>query len=389
MPKKGKVRLVKLNWDEEHRIDILTEKGFDVTEPAFTKEKKNLHGLHSPLFATDWDDDNAFADRYRCGCKSDGLIGRKYEGDICPKCNQMVTYKDADLSKTAWINLDNYHLIQPIYYNMLLSFIGKKFLPMILQYDPEITLNGKLTQKEIKNSPFAGIGMVEFYNQYDKIIRYYKKKNKKKKSKMILANILINEKDAVFTQHIPVYTAVLRPVSFKGENFVYGKIDTKYNTIYAQCTLLNDNDKLTKKIESLYLKGENTNHLDTPNILWNIQYRLLSVWQLIFEQVTQKDGQIRGQILGGRVDYSGRSVIIPDPTLRADEIKICYLSFLELYRYEIEMYISKLNNISMNKADAIWNKAKLEFDQSVYDIMQYIITTDKAYTDLNRKKIAA
>lgn len=93
-PKKGKVRLVKLNWDEEHKIDLLTGKGFDVTEPPFTKEKKNLYGLHSPFFATDWDDDNAFAERYRCGCKTDGLIGRKYEGDLCPKCNQRVTYKE-------------------------------------------------------------------------------------------------------------------------------------------------------------------------------------------------------------------------------------------------------------------------------------------------------
>ena len=96
-------------------------------------------------------------------------------------------------------------------------------------------------------------------------------------------------------------------------------------------------------------------------------------------------GAVAVQILGGRVDYSGRSVIRPDPTLRADEISVCYLSFLEVYKYEIRLLLSKLNNISMSKADDIINYAKLEFDPSVYAVMNYIISTGHNLADLNRK----
>lgn len=41
--KKDKVRLVRLNWDDEYDKDIRSKHGFDVTEPPFTKEKKNMN----------------------------------------------------------------------------------------------------------------------------------------------------------------------------------------------------------------------------------------------------------------------------------------------------------------------------------------------------------
>lgn len=384
--KKDKVRLVRLNWDDEYDKDIRSKHGFDVTEPPFTKEKKNMNGLHSPRFATDWDDEESFQERYRCKCKDKPITGRLHEGEICPKCNSPVEYKDVDLSLTAWINIDNYYIIQPIYYHMLSSFIGKKIFPQIIQYDPEITLNGQLTKKQLNKNPFIGIGMVEFYDRFEEIIHFFKKKHKNKPNKKEMADIFLNEKKSVFAKHIPVFSSVLRSVSFKGDSFVFSKIDTKFNTIYSQTVLLNNNDKLLKKVEAMRLKGNNegVQSLEIPNMLYNIQTRLMAAWKMIFDQVTTKNGHIRDQILGGRVDYSGRSVIRPDPTLRADEISVCYLSFLEVYKYEIRLLLSKLNNISMSKADDIINYAKLEFDPSVYAVMNYIISTGHNLCDLNR-----
>lgn len=42
----------------------------------------------------------------------------------------------------------------------------------------------------------------------------------------------------------------------------------------------------------------------------------------IKERIVGKDGQIRGNLMGKRVDFSARTVIGPDPTLRVDEIAI-------------------------------------------------------------------
>ena len=58
-------RLVALNWDSECEMDMRRGRGFEITEPATTgKDTKNMYGIQSPLFCSDWSDDNAFEERY-------------------------------------------------------------------------------------------------------------------------------------------------------------------------------------------------------------------------------------------------------------------------------------------------------------------------------------
>ena len=62
-PKKG-VILEILNWDTECEIDFATGRGFEITEPAFKgKDQKCMHGIQSPIFCSDWSDEDAFSER--------------------------------------------------------------------------------------------------------------------------------------------------------------------------------------------------------------------------------------------------------------------------------------------------------------------------------------
>lgn len=374
---KQEVRLIKLDWDKECEKDFITNKGFEIIEPAFKgkegKEEKSLYGIHSPLFATDWEDEDAFSERYSCKCRE--MKGRVYEGEICPICRTKVVFRDVDLKITGWIILHNHCVIQPIFYKMLKSIIGDKAFSEIIEPEKDMTRDGQIVRKGGKNQ-FKGIGLIEFRDRFDEIMDYYRDK---KKNKRELINEVMREKEKVFTHCIPVYSSVLRPVSFKGETYFYNSIDRKYNAIFSLSRLLNNTSliALKKKKNKKFKSDEST-------ILVSVQKKLMELWELIFEQINQKEGHIKEQILGGRINFSARNVIIPDPELRADEIRLGYLAFLELYKYEIIAHLVKINDISENEAFEQWYRATINYNPKIYKIMMYLVKKRKPRVIINR-----
>lgn len=368
------VRLIRLNWDDECEKDFIIGKGFEITEPSFKgKEEKSMKGMHSPLFATDWEDEDAFAERYSCQCKE--LKGKVYEGEICPVCRTKVKFRDVDLRIFGWLKLYNHHIIHPIFYKMIRSVIGDKQFTEIIEFDKEITRDGNIVNKKGKN-PFKGIGLIEFEERFVEIIEYYRDK---KKNKAELAQEILNEKDKVFASCIPVYSSVLRPVSFRGETYFYNSIDKKYNSIFSLARSLND------KAPSISPKTKKKKRkMDEPTKLQSLQKKLMELWDLIFMQINQKDGHIKDQILGGRINFSARNVIKPDPKLRADEVELGYLAFLELYKYEVIAHLSKMHDISENEAYDQWYRATIVYNPKIYEIMVYIVKKFKPCVLINR-----
>jgi DNA-directed RNA polymerase beta' subunit len=368
------VSLVKLNWDEECEKDFITGRGFEVREAAFVKgkEEKSMFGIHSPLFATDWDDEDAFAERYSCKCKE--LKGRVYEGEVCPVCKTEVKFRDVDMTKFGWIKLGGYAIITPIFFKMLRSIIGKKDFPDIIEIEKDITREGQIKEKSSKTNPFKGIGLIEFQERFDEILDYYWTK---KKNKRDMITEVKREREKVFASSIPVYSSVLRPVSFRNETFFFNSIDKKYNVIFADSRLLQNKDRAkTSKSKKA--------RMDDPTILNAIQKNVNELWELVFSEINQKNGHIKDQILGGRINFSARNVIIPDPYLRADEVRLGYLAFLELYKYEIIAHISKINDTTHNQAYEDWYKATIKFDAKIYEIMVYLMKKRKPKILINR-----
>ena len=117
-----KTQLIHVKWDDMYRLDVLNGNCIDIYEKAYLSKKnqeRNLHGIMSPLFCTDWSDIDAFTERYRCNCGR--LKGRIMEGEICDKCMTKVSYRDVDYKKTGWISLNGYKIIQPNMYVLLQS----------------------------------------------------------------------------------------------------------------------------------------------------------------------------------------------------------------------------------------------------------------------------
>lgn len=376
------VRLVKLNWDEDCRWGLRTGRDFEITDVEPFKggnDARVMNGIQSPKFSTDWSNDNAFEERYRCKCGQ--TTGRVFDGEICPACGSEVKFRDVNFNIYGWIRLNDNSVIQPLYYRMLESLIGKRNFAEIIEYDMDMDRDGNITHKKGK-TPFKGIGLIEFKERYEEIVGYYA--HKKRNTHQDLIDILTSEKDAVFVSCIPVYSSVLRPILIKDEVFKYNDIDKQYNVIVGLSR------KLFNRPEDLYTpnplkkKVKKKKPIDIPKTLNSIQRRLNTLWDLVFSRIVGKSGHIRDQNLGGRLNYSNRSVIIPDPTLKADEIHLSYLAFLELYRYEIIAHLSKVSNITHNQAADEWHRAAITFDPKIYEIMMYMVKKRKPKVIMNR-----
>lgn len=82
-----------------------------------------------------------------------------------------------------------------------------------------------------------------------------------------------------------------------------------------------------------------------------LQNDVSELYSRILEKMAKKEGLIRGNILGKRIDFSGRAVITPDPTLRLDQCKLPYIMVLEIFKLPIAKRILELGKFKLlNKA---------------------------------------
>lgn len=370
---KERVRLSRLNWDTECLIDIQQDNGFFITEPATFSvddtKQKSLLGARSPLYGTSYEDETAFIERYRCKCGK--IKGKVHEDEICDFCHSVVDYKDINIGYTGWISLGDNYIINPYYYNRLCECIGKTAMPEIITPKTKVDIDGNLsiasydeTSDEKPKHPYVGIGIVEFKNKYDEIIEYFKAKKKNKEDQF---DRLLEEKRNVFCKRIPVYSTFLRPQSMTSDTYYYGSIDKHINPIF-----------------SLSEKVKNAEEIEKFVILYRIQNRVNKLWTENFKLLNDKEGLIRGQILGGSLNYTARNVIIPDPTLRDDEVDLSYHTALELFRDIILRYLMNMDDISASRALQEWQEAKSKFSNKIYEVMLFIIEHDSPRILMNR-----
>ena len=362
--RKRRVKLRRLNWDVEFYTDLMNGNGFIITEPATVSldgsKEKSLYGARSPLYGSTYGDENEFMERWRCKCGA--FNSRLFEGEECPYCHTKVEYREVNLKMTGWITLGTNVIVNPYYYNLLAKHLGKQVIKEIVEGKHKITTDGKKVKPteddyEVKPaSPYSFIGVDEFFHNFENIMIYFASV-KKNKSKAILD--LINQKRAVFTSHIPIYSTMLRGQSLTEDSFYFSKIDKLINTTYT----LSENIKNCVDVERDY-------------ILSRLQFKVNKMFDENLELLIGKDAHIRGEMLGGSLNETARNVIIPDPTLKDDEIDISYHTFRVLYKNKILYYIMKLKDCTLSKANEIWLKSYV-YNQEVYDIMQDIVEDER------------
>lgn len=394
----------RLSWDDECRIDLLTEKGFVIKERAFQKKKKQKNqdkdkdeketrkdekkvksktGIHSPKFGSDWGDDDAFEERYSCKCGH--LKGGGHKGEECDVCGTVVVYVDIDLSYTGWIPFYKYKIIQPLFFKQLMTALSERTFLEIIGIEKKINGDGFVEEPGvvIKGNPFYALGMIQFYKRFHEVMAYFLKKTRDK-DKQDLIIYLATNKDKVFSSYIPVYSALLRPISF-GEDIQYTTpVDKRYMSIVSKSITLKKKIDEERDSRSKNKEENKKRHEYQCNIiLYEAQKKLNNLWELVFEQIDGKNGHIKGEILGGRINYTSRNVIIPDPTLKADEVIFNYHTFAELFKNQLIHALVDINGISYNDAFEQWTRGII-YDNSLLGLMKFIIKRDKPRVFINR-----
>lgn len=364
----------RINLDEEKDHDLATGNGFIISSPKATikKDIKDPDGIFSPRYGQKLGDLNPFADRYSCECGN--LKSRINHGIECPLCHTKCKYVDDNFHMFGWIVLiDKYHAINPDLYKSLEFFFGQSkvnveqrnakkgfVLQNILFYNIQIDQDGHESEviNPPANEPFFGIGMISFYERFDEIMEYYLNKNPKKKP---YYDDIMADRDKVFTHSIPVFTTHLRPADIRDNNMFYESINGIYNVINKQAHRINS--EKTRMQRNPKLKNQ---------YLYRLQMKFIELRDEIVNICNGKKGQLRS-LVAGRYNFSARAVIVQNPQLRIDQIKLPYTMLVIILQPQIINLLTRIYNIGYDEAYNIWYRAKATRNDRVADIITSII----------------
>jgi DNA-directed RNA polymerase subunit beta' len=393
--------------------DIYSRKREIIYEDGYREEVKEFShdGLFSPEIFGKLDTEN----EYSCSCGK--YIGKIYEGLECDACGTFVEKIEANIDKTAWIDLKNDHVIKYLAYMTLEKIIGRDELREITKSPSTINIEGNIDEEELNEirsrrpeNKYYQIGIRKFKENFSEVIGYYftlkfpelsdtrikeletdittLKNSNTKKDKIELSELVdelerirnrrerklfesLEDIDNVFTNKIPVLSTVLRPAMRTSEGLKMDALNNIYINILKSVKILHDetNKSILSKIYT--------------HAALQSQYFQLS--EEIIETIKGKGGLIRNQIMGSRVNFSARNIISPAVEgYRIDEVVLPYLTFLILYKYEIISHIARIKNIHLIRAEKIWYKATLKMNEEMFLIMKKMVIEDEISILLNR-----
>jgi hypothetical protein len=116
-----------------------------------------------------------------------------------------------------------------------------------------------------------------------------------------------------------------------------------------------------------------------------IQAEYFQLSENVMDNVRYKAGLIRSQICGTRINFSARNIISPaEPGIKIDEIQVPYLTFLELYRFEIINILKNTERITFKEAEKEWTNARYSVNEKIFKIMQIMVKNREIGVLLNR-----
>jgi len=318
---------------------------------------------------------------YSCECGE--YTGHFYKNFVCPKCNTKVVETN-NIKKIGWIKLYNY-IIHPIFYNFIVKIIGLSHFKKIIFSYKKLDKHGNIIKLE--NDPslntdkikeYEAIGLIEFRKNFDEIMKYFYNKRNNVKNIKEYYDLLMKNKEKVFIDKIPVFSTILRPAILKGKKISYDDINNYYNSLVSL-----SNSLIEYKESEKNKKEDNSKILP---ILEEVQLNAVKLFNSILSKLKSKKGLIRGNLLGSRVNFSARNVITPKKDCHIDDVIIPYLTFVELYKFQLINLISRMKNISAYDAFKIWRDGKNKFDELIYTSAKELInkTEGGLYILLNR-----
>lgn len=315
---------------------------------------------------------------YTCGCNLPQRLNKYTNIEKCQICDVEFVSNTERSNRFAKIELP-FEIINPFLLLVLTEgrYNLKKVLNDILSYNCKYLIN----KKNIKFIKY--IDKID-KNEYDteefelidvgihgalKIIDYVINDND-----VSLKNLFVKQHlEYIKIKNIIVSPPEFRPVLSNSKSFFKDDLNEIYTLIISKI----------KKIESIPYKI-NTNNKIYHSSFSFIQKKAIELADHIIDVTGKKDGFIRNNILGKRVDFSGRAVITPEPSLKINECSIPYIMLLEIYKVQITSYLIQIgkykrHNLALNYIEDCLKRKSEE----LFDVVNEFVK-DK-YCELNRQ----
>lgn len=312
---------------------------------------------------------------YTCQCGN--YYGVSKEGSKCEECGVDIVNSDARRKRFAKIILP-IPVVNPLFYDLLVDLGGKslkKALDNLMKNDKSVLYISDqefVVETNIEHIPKGvqtwerseAIKMLVETNAADGV------ENGLEEWKLVLDNI-----DNLLIDKIIVLPPDLRPTSkSSGQNKqLMDKINRYYVQILTKKEIMKDTIVNIQRDKALYY-----------SYFKQLQKDVNELYTRILEKMSKKEGLIRGNILGKRIDFSGRAVITPDPTLTLDECKLPYLMILEIFKLPISKRIIEIGKFRLlNKAIDFVDECIDNQSPVLFKVCEYV--TKDEYCILNRQ----
>jgi len=181
--------------------------------------------------------------------------------------------------------------------------------------------------------------------------------------KMSSWKIIKEAGEHLYIDRVLVVPPDLRPILFTGNKMIVQEtLSRLYTTLLTKLNIMNNKTK--------FIKGVNTTTFKNYS---DIQYMVSGIYEEILSIFGGKTGIIRGNMLGKRIDYSGRAVIAVDPSLKYNECRIPYYILLEVYKYSLARDISKKRNVMIFKVlDEIEESLKFKDYRFLKEVEEFV-----------------
>jgi len=262
---------------------------------------------------------------YCCACNRSTYRGRNFKSNICPGCGVKITSSSIRRSTFAKIELP-FPILNPIFYFLMgeLKQSSISVLNNMLEYK-----HGYYFNKKRLLCPYVdGIDSEE-----EKLIglngalKYISELTKDKQDN--ISKFISNNFKSASIRNVIVIPPGFRPCNQNSSGvYISDKINKRYSDIIRRSNLIKDVPMDFNEKEEIH----NVNFK-------NIQKITIELYKYTIDKLSKKNGLVRSNILGKRVDFSGRAVISPDPTLKMDECRIPYFMILEMYKPQLTTYL--------------------------------------------------
>lgn len=262
-----------------------------------------------------------------CACNRITYRGRSLRNTKCERCEVDIVSSEERRKRFAKITLP-FPILNPLFYHIMIKSksSAKNILVDMLEFKCSYYFDERgVPVKVLDNEPRPS--GVELMTGLEGVLRYIEEEinnDDRKEFQFIRDNF-----DKILMNNVLVIPPDFRPCGSNGTGkIIMDEINALYRLLVVRSNHMRTLPFEISKTDDIY--KTNFKHIQTI---------VIRLFEYILVKMSKKEGLIRGSILGKRVDFSGRAVISPDPTLRLDECRIPYAVILEILKPQLVTYL--------------------------------------------------